>query len=223
MPSKNSLNLVGETFGRWTVLERAGSKGKKAAWKCLCSCGTIRVVQGGNLKRGVSKSCGCLKKELHEEKTVTHGHSKKGKVSSEYSSWFAMIKRCENPNDKHYNDYGGRGIKVCEYWRNDFATFYRDMGNKPSDRHSIDRINVDGNYEPGNCKWAEPKEQARNKRISKTNKSGVSGVNWDKVSNKWRVRIATDNGRMNFGVFDSLEEAIKVRRDAELKYWGKSS
>ena len=93
---------------------------------------------------------------------IKHGHAFAGRRSSEYRTWYAMKQRCTNPNVEHYDRYGGRGITVCERWANSFCNFLADMGLKPSRRHSIDRVNNDGNYEPGNCRWATQKEQANN-------------------------------------------------------------
>lgn len=131
-----------------------------------------------------------------------------------------MIKRCEYVNDNRYADYGGRGIQVCAEWRNSFEKFYVDMGPKPSDQHSIDRIEVNGNYEPGNCRWAVKETQERNKRPRKDSPVGVRGVVYSKDSDKFVAQIYTNGTTKRIGTYKSLPEAKKARKDAEQKYWG---
>ena len=150
----------GDQFARLTVVElsRKDQKGYEY-WKCICVCGESTVVERYSLVSGHAKSCGCYKRELCALRPVTHGLSS----AKEYSSWEGMIQRCTNPRNKKYKDYGGRGIKVCDEWRKSFEAFYRDMGPKPSPKHSIDRFpDNDGHYEPSNCRWATSKQQRAN-------------------------------------------------------------
>lgn len=154
---RNYKDMTGARVGKLLVISRAGtSKGGMAMWQCLCDCGKELVIQGGNLRHR-QRSCGCDRKT-----TATHGLS----GSTEFRSWGQMIQRCTNERLKTHKHYGGRGIRVCDRWMESFENFYADMGAKPSPKHSLDRIDVDGNYEPGNCRWATPQEQSRNRRTS---------------------------------------------------------
>lgn len=156
------LDLTGQTFGRLFVVERADNSRRGAAmWLCRCECGEVKTNRGLDLRNGATRSCGC---RSHQP---THGHSTNGGRSTEYRSWDHMRTRCSNPKSNVYHLYGARGIKVCERWQDSFEAFFADMGPKPTPNHSIDRINNDGNYEPGNCRWATAIEQANNKRPRK--------------------------------------------------------
>jgi hypothetical protein len=167
------INITGKQFGLWRVLaihpERVrhgrARRAVSVLWLCRCECGTERLVFGTNLRRGLSTSCGCRKDEKTRERNARHGHAYRGKVTSAYSRWVTMLQRCFNPNHKDYHLYGGRGVTVCERWL-DFVNFLADMGEPPPGL-SLDRINVNGDYEPNNCRWATASEQARNRRPPK--------------------------------------------------------
>lgn len=159
------IDLTGSRFGRLTVMRRAGNASTgDAQWLCICDCGETVTVRGTRLRSGESRSCSCLQKEIVSSRNSTHRLSK----SPEYRSWSSMIARCENPKYHHYHRYGGRGITICDRWRDSFESFLADMGPRPSLSHSIDRYpDNDGNYEPGNCRWATPAEQRHNRSDSR--------------------------------------------------------
>lgn len=152
------LDITGLRFGRLTALSYR-RMGKRTYWDCVCDCGNRHAAETNLLRRGNIKSCGCWNKERSSIENRTHGETK----TRLYRIWRAMIDRCERKKSAAYKNYGGRGIKVCERWREDFLAFKEDMG-VPAKGLSIDRINNDGNYEPSNCRWADYKTQSLNKR-----------------------------------------------------------
>lgn len=166
------LCLIGQTFGDLTVLAEGRrrpipSGQKPRRWICHCACGNFSCTTTGQLRSGRSRSCGCLISKTVIKRCTKHGFGTRKNKCVEYRTWKAMRKRCSNPKFEDFKYYGGRGIKVCDRW-NEFTNFYADMGPRPSSTHSIDRIDVNGNYEPTNCRWATPTEQSRNRRNVKS-------------------------------------------------------
>ena len=165
-----TLDILGHRFGRLVVEAPAGVRivgvqQKRAYWTCRCDCGATVDVMGKLLRNGSTSSCGCLRRDaVQYGLNFRHGHARNGAHSPEYVSWSAMLNRCHSPGATQYRHYGGRGIEVCEEWRTSFEAFVADMGPRPSTNHSIDRIDPNGNYEPGNCRWVTKRAQSLNRR-----------------------------------------------------------
>lgn len=158
------VDITGQVFGRWTVVERSPeNKHGKPAWVCLCECGNVATIAGSVLRMGESRSCGCYSREV-SAKNLRRAATKHGMHSTpEYFRWMSMKLRCYCKTHYAYPRYGGRGITVCDRWRHNFENFIADIGERPTDKHSLDRINNDGDYEPNNVRWATAKEQANNR------------------------------------------------------------
>lgn len=194
-------NLTDRKFGRLTVIAYAGRVGKKkiSAWRVRCDCGTEKVVSASHLNQGL-ESCGCLRLERVREVRGTHGLC----GTPEYRAWSHLIGRCENENDGSYPHYGARGIRVCERWRNSFEAFLEDMGPRPLGTE-IDRYpNNDGNYEPGNCRWATRVENARNKRSN----HAITFRGETRCASEWEEIFGLPKGR----VVDRIRKGWSVER-----------
>lgn len=158
---KTESALVGKRFGRIFVEGFSEVIEGDSHWNCVCDCGHKWVVMGQSLRSGATQSCGCLMRDLVSIRATKHGKC----GSPVYRRWDSMIQRCYNKKFKHYSYYGGRGISVCDRWRFSFEAFFNDMGDPPTNGHTLDRFpNNNGNYELGNCRWATRKEQQRNNR-----------------------------------------------------------
>lgn len=159
--------MSGKRFGRVVVVARAGSRGPHSLWSCVCDCGRLTYVTGTHLRSGHTTSCGCARADAYRTRNAemaTHGMTN----TPEFGAWSQMKKRCLNPAHKSYPSYGGRGITVCEEWRDDFAAFFAHIGPRPSASHSLDRIRNDDGYMPGNVRWATRSVQMSNRRVSVT-------------------------------------------------------
>ena len=188
------IDLSGQRFGRWAVLSRGpNNKHGHTMWHCQCDCGRERVVQDVNLRSGNSRGCkSCQTKRLK----TTHGLSR----TKLYNVWQHIIQRCENPSNKDYKYYGGRGIKICVEWREDFMAFYTwAMANGYSAKLGIDRIDNDGDYEPSNCRFVTEKAQLRNSRRNRLIKIGKETKPISVWAEQTKINQATLRGRLNRG------------------------
>lgn len=202
------IDRTGHKYGRLTVIGRTtGLRIDKVYWECGCDCGSYVSVVSGDLATGHSMSCGCLNKEI----ITKHG----GWNKSSYNTWRAMIRRCNNINDKDYKNYGAKGVTVCAQWM-EYNQFVADMG-EPTGSETLDRIDPIDGYYPDNCRWASPTQQIRNQR-PKTHKYGVAGIKPTK-SGKWTASITAELKRYYSPVCNTLEEAISHRKQLELKHW----
>jgi hypothetical protein len=205
------IDLTGQVFHRLTVVERDFTKTQNAYWRCLCICGNSVTVHGYDLRSGNTKSCGCYKNDLVRERSITHNM----RQSNEYNIYCTMISRCHNPNNKCYYRYGGRGITVCQEWRDDFSAFYNHIGPRPSKKHSIDRIDNDLGYMPGNVRWATNIEQAYNKSSNTYytfNGKIMTLTEWSKETG---IKPSTIIQRLKRGW--SIEKALSTRLDQRFK------
>lgn len=201
------VDLTGQRFGRLTVLRRyeKNSSQGKTLWLCKCDCGTETTVTTSNLKSGHTQSCGCSRVDAMRKVATKHGMTH----TSLYNVWLLMRRRCSNQNDKHYNDYGGRGISVCSEWNTSFQAFYDwAMANGYADELTLDRIDNNSNYNPTNCRWVTMQRQCNNRRSNRyceyngrkytlAELSEMSGVGYDKLKQrinklKWPVDRAVE-------------------------------
>lgn len=201
------IDMVGQRFGAQEVIAAAGvDKHGQALWLTRCGCGNERPVQGSKLRKGESISCGCMKPVLSAIAATRHGNAARGRLTPEYRVWSNLIFRCENAGGKSWEDYGGRGIRVCERWRRDFGAFLMDMGPKPSPKHEIDRIDVNGDYDPMNCRWVTRAVNARNKR----NNRYLEAFGQRKLLVEWAEDLGAHasviSGRLSLGW--SVEDAV---------------
>jgi hypothetical protein len=212
------VDLTGQMFGRLTVVERVGRNPRNLVlWKCKCECGGEKITAGIRLTTSVTKSCGCLnlvsKREQRGSANYSFKHGQRGTLT--YASWVSMKTRCFNPNHHNYPQYGGRGITVCDRWRGEhgFENFLSDLGERPENT-TLDRKEVNGNYEPSNCRWSSPSVQVHNQRKRAHRLSQFRGVT--KSGKKFRAYIK----RTDLGTFESEQDAAKAYNEAAKRCYG---
>lgn len=197
------IDETGNKYGRLTILSfsnfKAESNGRRPYWNCQCECGETVQRSSHSMKSGRTSSCGCLRREMTVKRNTTHGQAVRKQQTDEYNTWCEIIKRTTNPKCSQYPDYGGRGIAMCPEWRNSFESFLAEVGKKPSKLHSINRINNEKSYEPGNCCWSTRAEQNRNKRNNvMITHDGVTmcAADW---CEKTKIKVPTFHSRLNRG------------------------
>lgn len=191
--------LAGKRFGRLTVLSRAPDANEAAVrWLCRCDCGTSHIVGSKSLANGHTRSCGCLHRETRFSR-LRHGGTLGGRYTREYSAWLAAKGRCFNPRLESYPRYGGRGITMSEEWRTNFSAFLRDLGPCP-EGHTLDRIDVNGHYAPGNCRWALPIVQQNNMRTNRLICVRGETMTLAQASRRFGVKVTTMLARLDVGL-----------------------
>lgn len=210
-------DLTGQRFGKLVVLRREpNNANNKVVWRCQCDCGKQTVVIGSRLYTGKTKSCGCLIRETTIERSTKHNYYH----THLYSTRLNMLDRCNNPKNKTYSYYGGRGIKVCSEWMNkdtgvqSFCEWA--LNNGYQEGLTIDRIDTNGDYSPDNCRWVTMAKQCLNRR-TRANKTGFSGVSKTAWSGRYTATIQIDGKQVNLGTYDSAEEAGKAYQVAKQK------
>lgn len=208
---------VGETFGYLTITKDLGNINRRRFILVDCKCGTKDYkIRWDQVQSGVAKSCGCYHKERTSETASTHGLSK----TTEHMVWINMKQRCTNPLESSYKSYGGRGISICDRWINSFENFYEDMGDCP-EGYSLDRIDVNGDYCPENCRWATDSFQVHNQRKRKGNCSSVfKGVYFNKEKNRWHCRLYHKGVKIFSKYFDTELEAAIAYDEESYKVYG---
>ena len=202
------IDLTGQKFNKLTVIKKNNNNTKdgNALWECVCDCGKTVVVCGKEIRSGHTKSCGCLRKEQVRECHKTHGKSN----TKLFSVWQSMLKRCYRKYNKDYSNYGGRGITVCREWQNDFQAFYDwALANGYRDDLTIDRIDVNGNYEPLNCRWITQKEQCNNRRTN----SFITYEGRTQTIQQWADELGINRQTLRCRIYKlnwGIEKAFKV-------------
>lgn len=210
------MDLSGRRFGRLVVVRFHSRSEKRTRFSCLCDCGNEPVVRADTLLSGSSTSCGCLRQRQRPKLRPRNGRSS----HPDYQIWSSMIGRCYSPRHTSYQRYGGRGITVCERWRTSFEAFISDMGSRPSLKHSVDRIDTNGSYEPSNCRWATVAEQANNTRGNHRITAFGETLTLSQWSRKFGVKREAIAGRLLRGWHaECAVSAPTHQRRAYAKHW----
>lgn len=217
MLSKRIKDITGNRYGKLVVLEFSRVvDGQRACWKCRCDCGVEKEIRGTSLRRGLTISCGCHKLKIFVERSTKHGMHE----TPLYQIWEGMKDRCYNKNRQYYKLYGGRGILMCDSWRDDFMEFYRDMSPTWEKGLELDRIDNDKGYCKENCRWANRSVQVHNKRKKKGQSSNYIGVCFHKQNLNWISYISLGGKRVNLGSFAIEEDAAIAYDNASEKEFG---
>ena len=211
------VDLTGQRFGRLIVIKRAdNSKDNRAKWLCKCDCGNEKNIVGKSLRKMKTQSCGRLQKEQAKMVNTKHGM----RYTKLNKTWNSMKQRCNNSNCKQYKNYGGRGIKVCDEWldkENGFINFYDwSMNNGYQDNLTIDRIDVNGNYEPSNCRWANMKQQSNNRRDNHNityNNETHTIAEWSEILNINRYTLYYRINKSNMSIEEALTKKVRKWRE----------
>ena len=211
-----TVDLTGQRFERLRVLHRLPPvPNQRVKWLCVCECGTETAVSSTHLRSGHTKSCGCMRNDL----APGYKHGMAGTPT--FKTWVSMFARCTNPKNPNYKKYGGRGIRISPEWYQ-FDGFLRDMGERPSLKHTIERIDVNKGYEKSNCVWTDDASmQAFNQNRKSNNTSGCSGVYWQKSCNKWVAKTFKGGKTQVHGYFEDFNDAVAARRTAEREIYGR--
>lgn len=211
MGNKHKILEIGNKFERLTIVSYAGvDKRNKTLYNVVCDCGSNLICFATELRQGHTKSCGCLRSELSSKRMTSHGATKGGEKPSEFSTWCNMKQRCNDSNSKNYHRYGGRGIKVCDRWVNSYENFIADMGQKPSPKHTIDRKDNNGDYEPSNCRWATQKEQNNNTSTNRIIEYEGQKMTVSEASEKSGIKYATLLRRVRHNTEDIFNKKVRV-------------
>ena len=213
-------SLVGSCFGKLFVISKTDLKyrNKETLYACQCDCRSLCVATSYQLKKRGKVDCGCGNKQRKSDGAKQHGLVVTNRKL--YSVYKAMVQRCTNHKHPLYDDYGGRGISVCERWL-DIHKFFEDMLPTYKEGLTLDRNDNNGGYSPENCLWRDAGWQAYNKRIKSTNTTGKTGVYWNKRKNLWETKISVNKEQIFLGYFSNYCDAVKAREEAELKYYGR--
>jgi hypothetical protein len=193
------IDITGQRFGRLVALRRNGHSRCAVVWECICDCGAVKNVNGTYLRDGTTTSCGCYHREAIAIRMTKHGFAPAGKLKTEYNTYRGMILRCTNPNAPSYRNYGGRGITVCDRWRESFTLFLEDMGLKPEKNYQLDRIDNDKGYSPDNCRWTTPTKNSNNRRNNVIIKCGGESKTLTEWANLVGVSRSTIDSRIKRG------------------------